>query len=133
MECRLQQQPDVQWHCQVYLRMETDRENRALREVKEAPFGSTIFSTKELEAMLRRAQLAILNPGVASERFVDLNLDNLEPGVAPLGSAEQLAFSSNVVCVTVWGPDVPDLSFIDLPGMSYGFRDIPIAQVLTAL
>ena len=66
--------------------------------------------------MLRRAQLAILNPGVPSDRFVDLNLDELHPGDLPLGSAYQLQFSANVVCIDISSPDVADLSFIDLPG-----------------
>lgn len=116
MECRLVQRSNIAWRCQVYLRIETDENARVVRNIKEKPFGGIIHSTKELETMLRRAQLAILNPSVYSSRFVTLDLSTLVDGQPPLGSEEQLAFSANVVCVTVWGPEVPDLSFIDLPG-----------------
>jgi hypothetical protein len=33
-----------------------------------------------------------------------------------IGSTQQLSFSENVVCLDICGPDVPNLSFIDLPG-----------------
>jgi hypothetical protein len=82
----------------------------------ESTFGSIVHDTVELEKVLRRAQLAILNPSLPPIAFVDFDLDSLQDGVPPLGSNEQLAFSSNVVCLDVSGPDVPDLSFIDLPG-----------------
>lgn len=116
MECRLVQRSDVAWHCRVYLRIETDRNSHPVRDIKEEPFGDIIHNTEELEMMLRRAQLAILNPSVDAKQIVNLDLSTLSDDSAPLGSDEQLAFSGNVVCVTVWGPEVPDLSFIDLPG-----------------
>lgn len=117
MECRLVKRPGVSWHCQVFLRIETDRYSRQVRDIKETPFGGIIRSTQALEVMLRRAQLAILNPSVNPRRFVKFDVSTLSDGIPPLGSEEQMAFSANVVCVTVWGPDVPDLSFIDLPGV----------------
>lgn len=116
MECRLEQQSDVEWHAQVYLRLETDSNFREIRDVKETPFGTLITSKEELEKMLRRAQLAILHPSVSSERFVEFDLATYDEKTPPLGAETSLPFSSNVVCVTVWGPEVPDLSFIDLPG-----------------
>ena len=66
--------------------------------------------------MIRRAQLAILNPSVPAERFVDFDTTTLSPGELPLESEKQLQFSSNVVCLDLSGPDLTDLSFIDLPG-----------------
>jgi len=78
--------------------------------------GKLIRGKAELGQMLKRAQLAILNPSVPMEQFVDINPDNLEFKNPPFDSGDRLPFSSNVVCVTVWGPDVPDLFFIDLPG-----------------
>lgn len=69
-----------------------------------------------LEDMLRRAQLAILNPSVEASRFVDFDIEMLDPGELPLGSKLQLQFSSNVVCLDITSPDVTNLSFIDLPG-----------------
>ena len=111
MECRLQQQPNSIWHCQVRLRFETDFNGKPLHHIQETPFGGVVNSTSELEERLRLAQLAILNPGVKSDAL-------LAQGKIPpdFDSRRTLPFSSNVVCVDVWGPDVPDLSFIDLPG-----------------
>ena len=116
MECRLQQQNGAKWHSQVYIRLETDKHGNPLKEIEEKQFGGFIHEKDELETMLRRAQLAILNPSVPIEQFVDFDVNSFDPNTTPLGSKDRLAFSSNVVCVTVWGPDVPDLSFIDLPG-----------------
>lgn len=132
MECRLQQLSGIEWHSQVYIRLETDENGKSLKEIEEKPFGGIIHNKGELETMLRRAQLAILNPSVAMEQFVDADVDSLDPHTAPFDSSDQLAFSSNVVCVTVWGPDVPDLSFIDLPGQSRIIPSIPTA-ILRAL
>lgn len=118
MECRLQQRPGVDWHAQVYLRIETDADGARLRDINERPFGDPLTSKEDLETMLRRAQLAILNPTVGPERFVGLAVQATGENDGTFDQSKQLAFSSNVVCVTVWGPDVPDLSFIDLPGTS---------------
>jgi hypothetical protein len=74
--------------------------------VSEAKFGDPIYDTEELEDRIRRAQRAVLNPWDPIENFL---LDEI-------ASRPPLAFSSNVVCVDVWGPKVPDLTFIDLPG-----------------
>ncbi|KAF9516697.1 hypothetical protein BS47DRAFT_1371660 [Hydnum rufescens UP504] len=114
MECRLKQS-DSRWQCQVLLRTEVDAPG-VRRQKTEKIFGPIVYDTDELEKMLRRAQLAILNPSVPSNAFVDFDLTSLEEDVLPLGSHEQLGFSSNTVCLDVSGPDVPDLSFIDLPG-----------------
>jgi hypothetical protein len=127
MECRLQQQSGIEWQSRVYIRLETDRNGNPLREIEEKSFGGLIYKKDQLETMLRRAQLAILNPSVAMERFVTLDVDALDASTAPFGVNDGLAFSSNVVCVTVWGPEVPDLSFIDLPGESCIVLRIPSA------
>jgi hypothetical protein len=108
MECRLHQDSRKSWHCQVLIRSETDSQGKALHDVSEAKFGDPIYDTEELEDRIRRAQQAVLNPWDPIESFLaDSKSDNSRP---------RLAFSSNVVCVDVWGPKVPDLTFIDLPG-----------------
>ena len=114
MECRLKQS-ESRWQCQVLLRTEVDARDAVQRKM-ERKFGPVVNDTVELEKMLRRAQLAVLNPRVPANAFVSFDLDSLKTDVPPLGSSEQLGFSSNVVCVDVSGPEVPDLSFIDLPG-----------------
>lgn len=115
MECRLTRS-DKPWQCQVLLRRETDANGDKIR-TREEPFGPLLTDKGELEEMLRRAQLAILNPSVEADKFVDLDTSLLEDGEWPLGSVKQLSFSDNVVCMDISGPDLTDLSFIDLPGM----------------
>jgi hypothetical protein len=40
-----------------------------------------------------------------------------EPELKPLGSTLQLAFSPNVVVLEITGPNVTDLTLVDLPGI----------------
>lgn len=113
MECRLQNVPGP-WRCQVLLRYERDEHGNRLDEVREEKFGQILTDRSLLEDMLRRAQLAILNPSVQAKRFVDYDLS--DDSSLPLGSERQLQFSCNVVCMDLQSPEVADLSFIDLPG-----------------
>ncbi|KAF7797716.1 hypothetical protein EIP86_008916 [Pleurotus ostreatoroseus] len=117
MECRLVHapQPSV-WQCQVLLRIETDASGNKVT-AREVPFGPVLYDKSELEEMLRRAQLAILNPSLSPSFFENFDTKSLKPGETPPGSERQLAFSNNVVCLDLKGPDVTDLSFIDLPGI----------------
>ncbi|GJE98371.1 P-loop containing nucleoside triphosphate hydrolase protein [Phanerochaete sordida] len=115
MECRLTHS-NRPWECQVLLRRETDASGNTIK-VQEEPFGPMLYDKDELEEMLRRAQLAILNPSLPAEFFVDFDTASLGPGVIPPGSDRQLSFSDNVVCLNLSSPDVTDLSFIDLPGI----------------
>ncbi len=43
------------------------------------------------------------------------------PGGQCYEEALELAFSKNCITLQISGPDVADLSFCDLPGMSFGF------------
>lgn len=115
MECRLTNSSRP-WQCQIFLRIETDELGQKVK-TREEPFGPVLHDKAELEEMIRRAQLAILNPGLGNEFFVDFDTALLKSGEKPPGSPRQLDFSSNVVCLEMSGPDLPDLSFIDLPGM----------------
>ncbi|KAI5479945.1 hypothetical protein MNV49_002235 [Pseudohyphozyma bogoriensis] len=102
----------------VSLRFETDQHGQPLPKVREIPFGPPLSNADTVEATLRRAQLAILNPSVGNPvKFVELDFEEVEEGVLLFGSEEQLQFSSNVVCVDISGPEVTDLAFVDLPGM----------------
>ncbi|GJE98795.1 dynamin domain-containing protein [Phanerochaete sordida] len=118
MECRLTNS-DQPWQCQILLRREVDDDGRRIhgRDVLEEPFGPVLHDKAELEEMIRRAQLAILNPGVGKEFFETFQTSSLKRGEKPGISPKQLQFSSNVVCLDLLGPDLPDLSFIDLPGI----------------
>lgn len=114
MEVRLQSSHDP-WWCQVFCRFEVDTYGKPLPAVREVTFGPRITDPDKVEGVLKRAQLAILNPSVLdATKFVELTLP-LEEGTLPLGSTEQLEFSPNLVCVDVSGPEVTDLAFVDLP------------------
>ena len=76
-------------------------------------FGSVIYDQTEVEDRIRRAQRAILNPKKLPKDFLD-NEDEDE-----LDS--ELNFSTNCVSLQISGPEVADLSFCDLPGVSYTF------------
>lgn len=114
MECRLTHSPGP-WQCQVFLRRGTDAHDNKIAD-REEPFGPVLSDKTELEEILRRAQLAILNPSLASSFFEDFDTKSLKAGEKPQGSTKQLAFSNDVVCIDLQSPDVADLSFIDLPG-----------------
>lgn len=114
MECRLTNK-DQPWSCQVLLRRETDETGQRTSS-KEEKFGPLLHDKSELEEMIRRAQLAVLNPGLPATFFETFDTRSLPLGQKPAQSPMQLAFSSSVVCLDLAGPDLPDLSFIDLPG-----------------
>lgn len=78
----------------------------------------TVHDKSEIEDVLRWAQVAILNDGQQHELFV--------PGSGAIAlqtsidaAAEQTAakFSPNVVFLEIKGPDMPNLSFYDMPGI----------------
>jgi hypothetical protein len=114
MECRLSQSARP-WHCQLSLRFEFDDAGRRRDEVKEVPFGPPITDNGDVELAIRRAQAAVLNPAIPYDQFLTFTADDIRDGKALHGSSS-LAFSKNVVCLDISGPDVTDLAFVDLPG-----------------
>lgn len=111
-ECRLSYSPDP-WKCTVSLRITTDAKGQPLGQSKNETFGDPISDKKEVEDRIRRAQLAILNPGKPANSF--LTDDESVEG-------STLTFSMNCVSLAISGPDVADLSFVDLPGMNKWLR-----------
>lgn len=63
-----------------------DDEGQSNYQIK---FGDVITDPSLVEANLRRAQLAILNPSVPALNFVNLDLDTLVNNKPPLGSSKQ--------------------------------------------
>ena len=98
MECRLQNSAGP-WKCQVFLRFEKKETGERILDVREVKFGPLLTDKSKLEEMLRRAQLAILNPSVPYASFVDFDTSNIVPGQPILGNKKPLQFSSNVVAL----------------------------------
>lgn len=71
---------------------------------------ATVTEKQELDIMLRRAQIAVLNPKDNPRIFDNIDLHSAA------GTPRQVAFSPNVICLEIQGPDLPELSFYDLPG-----------------
>jgi hypothetical protein len=69
-------------------------------------FGDTILDKAEVEDRIRRAQRAILCPTKAAHTF--LTEDDSGP--------TEISFSTNYISLQISGPEIADLSFVDLPG-----------------
>ncbi|KAK0463456.1 P-loop containing nucleoside triphosphate hydrolase protein [Desarmillaria tabescens] len=113
MECRLASSEDP-WCCQISIRYEFEPSNgRRLKDVMERKFGGLILKKDQVEPMLRRAQWAVLNPKLSYAHVLGMSMHDMYHNL----SSSALQFSRNVVCVDLKGPDLTDLSFIDLPGI----------------
>ena len=115
MECRLSNSQDG-WSCRISIRWEFDEDGERLDEVSEVPFGKLITDKDDVEPMLRRAQAAILNPSIPLSHFLEADMKTIRAGGVKVLGSKPLAFSRNVICVDLAGPDLGDLSFVDLPG-----------------
>ena len=113
-ECRLAFSNDP-WKCTVHLRFLKDEKGNDISPIRNVQFGGIITNKADVEDRLRRAQLAILNPGVDSDKYLT--------GKAPAGSSGEVAFSENFVSVEISGPEVTNLSFCDLPG-AYSYSQL---------
>lgn len=67
----------------------------------------------DVELRIRQAQAAVLNNRAMGLDFLSMTEDMLKESAA---GEQALSFSRNVVCVDLEGPNLTDLSFIDLPG-----------------
>ncbi|KAF8207751.1 P-loop containing nucleoside triphosphate hydrolase protein [Mycena galopus ATCC 62051] len=121
-ECRLSRS-DAAWSCTVELRLITDKKGQPLGQARNEPFGDTILDKSAVEDRIRRAQRAILNPSKPPGSF----LDDVEEDTT------EISFSTNYISLQISGPEVADLSFVDLPGLiasvSRGGNERDIAMV----
>lgn len=108
-ECRLRTSSDGQWSCTVTLRFISESDGRDLGQPHHEQFGDKIFDRSLVEDRVRRAQNAILNPHTNSQEFL--------VGAPDQGHGPELTFSRNIVSLSITGPDLTDLSFVDLPGL----------------
>jgi len=103
-----------EWSCRVFLRrMITSGRQSAFGQTKEQ-FGDPVTDKDLLENLVLRAQLAILNPSLPPDIFLDQDFD--------LSGPSELSFTPNIVCLEITGPEYTDISFVDLPGTSPKFR-----------
>ncbi|GAA5887898.1 hypothetical protein JCM6882_000791 [Rhodosporidiobolus microsporus] len=120
MEVRLRFSKEP-WTCRIFLRFETGIDGKPLETVSETAFGQALTDPNAVEAALRRAQLAVLNPSVENKEYFlemdDATVKAAKEGTKPPLSEEQLSFSTNLVCLDISGPSIVDLAFVDLPGI----------------
>lgn len=108
-ECRLSAS-DTAWYCSVTLRFIVDSAGKLLARPRVEPFGAEISDPAQVEERIRRAQRAILNPSRSSNDFLVGSDEDLP------GSGRESSFSANYISISIKGPNVADLSFVDLPG-----------------
>ncbi|KAJ7587575.1 P-loop containing nucleoside triphosphate hydrolase protein [Mycena floridula] len=124
-ECRLSRS-DEPWKCIVSLRRITDLQGQTLGQVRNESFGGVIYDKAAVEDRIRRAQRVILNPSTPASKF--LSGDDEDP------ASPELTFTPNYISLQISGPDVADLSFVDLPGLiaSGNETDIKLIRSLVA-
>ena len=109
------------WQCKVSLRFDHN-------EVPGSKAGTHSFAEtdnkEEVPIILRRAQLAILNPNKPSDSF--LNLDENQCKEHRIAQS----FSRNTVVLEITGADV-DVTFIDLPGIISNTEKVRFSKVET--
>lgn len=113
MECRLSSSSSPLWTCRISIRFEYDPDGKLLDKVSELPFGELIFEKEQVELALRRAQTAVLNSHIPFAEILVMSQKQLKE----VNNDKTLKFSRNIICVDLEGPDLTDLSFIDLPGV----------------
>ncbi|KAG6329455.1 hypothetical protein ID866_9634 [Astraeus odoratus] len=94
---------DAPWTCAVNLHFISDDGGKP----RIVPFGDIITAKPDVEERIRRAQRAILNPSKDTKRFLE--------GADP--AHNEISFSKSYISLEISGPDVADLSFVDLPGL----------------
>jgi vacuolar protein sorting-associated protein 1 len=117
MEVILSRGDPENWHCKVSLRIEySEVGEQSLRTI---PFGETKVK-EEVADLLRRAQLAILNPRKPFTDFIGLTQDEIKEG------HREINFSRNTVVLAIAGAGV-DVTFMDLPGIIQSTEKVKIS------
>lgn len=126
-----------EWSCRVSLRRQytyCPPEDRVIKDsdvTEQDPFFpwkkltntnviefKTMKEQSQIEDVLRWAQVAILNDGQSPELFIPESgaiATSTSIDVAAAGTAAK--FSPNIVALEIMGPELPDLSFYDMPGV----------------
>lgn len=102
MEVVLRRGDPDNWSCTVSLRFENSKHGTI-------EFGKTT-SKDAVPDLLRRAQLAILNPNAEVSSFYNLTESQCKD------YSKELNFSKDIIVLEIIGADV-DVTFVDLPGI----------------
>ena len=100
------------WRCRISIKRQDYHDVKLEEKCDTSKSHITHFATisdpKKLEDTLKRAQLAILNPGDDPKDYVNIDLSD-DPTTTAL-------FSKNIICLDLRAPNLPELMFYDLPG-----------------
>jgi len=123
MEVILRRRPaeNDRWSCRMSVRSDNYLNDRTLRKNFDSSTFADPFATTETPAsvslLIRRAQLAVLNPGKAPDSFKNMDEDTCR------AYTSELPFSPDVVVVEISKADI-DVTFIDLPGIIANTSDV---------
>lgn len=114
MECAMSSDAKS-WSCSIEIRFEFDSQG-VPQPPRTEPFGPTIEARAEVDLWIRRAQAAVLSPHRPRSDFLAMSENALKQNSR--NDTKILQFSRNVVQVSVKDPDITDLNFVDLPGLT---------------
>jgi hypothetical protein len=89
-----------EWQCGISIRREFDFAGRRLINVSEIPFGSLMSNPTDIGMMLRRAQLAVLDPGTEITQIMRMDIKGINE---KLQDGRTARFSRNTVCIDLEG------------------------------
>lgn len=124
MEVRLRRGDPTRWMCEVSLRYEHREVTDQILQ-SNLKFGKT-NSKEEVAGLLRRAQLAILNPRKRLTDFFDLTDEECSKHDRGIG------FSRNTVVLDITGADV-DVTFMDLPGIIQNTEKVAVSYCVVLM
>lgn len=121
--------PSIPWHCKISLRFNKEYQPQRAdngrdpwlprAQIEQHPLFE-ISSKDQVQDALIVAQSAILNPSRDWKVYKrDVGSPELLAAAASRVKKEEfeVKFSPNVVCMEITGHDLPNLAFIDLPGV----------------
>ena len=114
MHCRLSQSSEP-WKCTISLNFLSSRSTTSKKAVT-VPFGEVITDRSRVEERIRRAQRAVLSPNTDHTFFLDKPEEECPPA--------ELTFTSDYVQIEISDHNLTNLSFFDLPGVSFHFTPV---------
>lgn len=91
------------WCCKISIVRETHHNGQLSKRI---PFGPDILDAEDVCKRITKAQTAVLHPEIDPKQ--SLNGNRVEWG--------ESGFSNDSILVEIEGPEITDLSFVDLPG-----------------